>query len=251
MFTLIRLQISKRLKFIIGYMVLMLLGNALFSGIMELRLASLDKHEGFYVYNSISILILLFMATINIVKEQYNRQSRWIYLLPIRGYKRMVVKHLWIVLDVSGIVLTNLIFSSIIRILYYKNIDIGKVFLLYALNSISENGLYAMVAIILSFALLSFAIVFAQTIFYQNVAGSMTFIGILMMGVVALICLISGLLAEFIPADFSIQHAQDIYMIIPIFEGGQWNIVSIVILLLTFIFCTLLTGKIMDRYINF
>ncbi len=251
MYTLMQLQVSKRLKLWTGYLVVMLLFNILFTGIMELNNTSLDQNEGFYICNGISVLTLFLIAVMNMLKEQYSSQSRWIYLLPVRGRIRMTVKYLWLAIDVAGTVLINIICSLIIRIIYFKSLDAGMIFLMKVLDNILENGLIIMAALVLGFAVLSFAIVCTQTVFYQNRTLSMLFIGLLMMGVLVIISLISNMLSILLPISRALQHEQDIFIIIPIFEGGQWNIASIGILVLVFILCTAATAKIMDRHLNF
>ncbi len=249
--TLMQLQISKRLKYIVGYLSLMLFLNILLTGVIELKNGTVAPYEGFYLCNGSTIFALLSIAVIDLLREQYSSQSRWIHLLPIKGSVRMTVKYIWIIVDVLVNTLINIFFSLMIRIIVLNSFDEGKIFITELINIIHENGLITIISVLLSFSIISFSVVCTQTLFYQNRTISLLSISFIMMIILAFISLTFKMIMTLLSKDQSVLYDSDISIIIPIFEGGQWNYVGIGILLVTFMICTTVSAKIMDRFLNF
>lgn len=250
MYTLMRLQFYKRIKFLPGFLLIMLIISFLFTSTLEKDGAS-APNEGFLMINTLSILVLFALSIINTFKEQFNSKSRWLYLLPIKGPRRMIAKYLVLVFDVIAITFSNLLCGYLTQVVYFKSYAIGRTFLSETLKGIYEDGPYAIIGVLFVFSIIYCAIVVTQTLLYQNRALSMFVIGLITSITLFILMEISKLVALLVPTNQKVIGTKDITIFLEILSNGQLNIPNLAILLFTFILCTLITSKVTDRYLNF
>ena len=253
MLTLVKHQISKRIKFSVAIIIGLILINTFFTGIIEISTNnSKNPYEGYDIAFGISLAVIILLHIISMKNEFYNDRGKLLFSFPVRGYSIVLSRLVILLMDVALAAFLNLFVSYLVRLVVIHNFKAPIKFLRETLGVISSSSILVVCIILMMFLFMYFAIALSETIFYQNgIAGLISTIVIFVLyGFV--VTSISYLLNLFITLKLpaGIPNQGDVMFIIPVVENSYYNITNIFLVIVFMIASFIGCSKIIDKHLN-
>lgn len=253
MLTLVKYEISKRVKFSLGIILGLILVNTLFTGIVEIYInRSNNLYEGYDNAFAFSIICISILHVMDIKNNFYQDRGKMIFSFPLKGQAIVLSRLILLLTDVALTTFLNLFISFLVRLVVIHNFKSPIKFLTETFDVIFHNLIPVIFIIIIMFLFMYFAIALSETLFYQNgIVGLISTIGMFILYAI-LIWFISYLLNLFIVLKLptGVPQQEDTMIFIPVIENSYYNITNIFLVAASGAASFIGASKIIDKHLN-